>query len=380
MHVSSFFRKILDRMGKWRTLENVCGSFHTRRCLLCYVVAPFLYGGEPNPAHQNQWQAREITRQLDQLGFCVDVINYDNLKPYLCHQYDLVIDIHPGYDRPYLPFLKPGCKKIAYITGSNPLVANQAEQERLDDLFARRGVRLAPRRQVGSFPADVLERFDAFFLIGNSRTLATYDMFQLPPVYLLPNTAVAGINPVGSGRSAQNFLFWASGGQVHKGLDLLLELFPRYPQLQLFVCSSFKSERDFCALYHQELFATPNIHPEGFLDITGSRFQELAGRCAWMLLPSCAEGMSGSVTAAMSAGMVSVVSIACGFEDDEVILLPDCKVETIEKTVLTLASFSSEQLAGLSEKALQLAEERYAVACFSKRINQAFAEVLGESL
>jgi len=291
-----------------------------------------------------------------------------------------VIDIHPGNDRPYLPLLKPGGKKIAYITGSNPVVANQAEQERLDDVFARRGVRLAPRRQADPFPADLLEQFDAFFLIGNRRTLATYDMFQLPPVFLLPNTAVAGINPAGSGCSAQNFLFLASGGQVHKGLDLLLELFPRHPELNLFICSSFKSERDFCSLYHQELFATPNIHPEGFLDITGHYFQELAGRCAWMLLPSCAEGMSGSVTAAMSTGMVSVVSTACGFEEDEVIILPDCSLETIERTVLALASMPAEQVASQREKALQLAEERYAAACFSQRIGQAFAEVLHDGL
>lgn len=377
--MTRLFRKLFDRMAKWRSLENVCGSSHTRRCLLCYVVAPFLHGGEPNPAHQNQWQAREIARQLDRLGYCVDVINYDNPKPLLRHQYDLVIDIHPGSYRPYLPFLKPNGKKIAYITGSNPVVTNQAEQARLDDLYARRGVRLAPRRQSVPFTAEVLERFDAFFLIGNRRTLATYDMFQLPPVFLLPNTAVVGINPGCSGRSAQNFLFLASGGQVHKGLDLLLELFPCHPLLQLFVCSSFKSERDFCTLYHRELFATPNIHPEGFLDITGRRFQELAGSCAWMLLPSCAEGMSGSVTAAMSAGMVSVVSTFCGFEDDEVVLLPDCKVETIEKTVLALASISAEHLTMESEKALKLAEESYAAACFSQRIGLALAEVLHDS-
>ncbi|MCE1225459.1 MAG: glycosyltransferase [Geobacteraceae bacterium] len=376
----TIIRKIRDRLGRRRTLENVCHSMHTRRCLLCYVVAPFLHDGEPNPAHQNQWQAREIARQLDRLGFCVDVINYDNRTPRLRHQYDLVIDIHPGNDRPYLPFLKPGGKKIAYITGSNPVVANQAELKRLDDLFERRGVRLAPLRQADPFPAEALERFNAFFLIGNSRTLATYDEFNLPPVFLLPNTAVAGINPAGSGRSTQNFLFLASGGQVHKGLDLLLELFPRHPQLQLHVCSSFRSEHDFCKLYHRELFATPNIHPEGFLDITGHRFQELAGRCAWMLLPSCAEGMSGSVTAAMSAGMVSVVSTACGFEDDEVILLPDCSLEAIERTVLAVSSMPADQVADQREKALKLAEERYATACFSKRISQAFAEVLRDSL
>jgi len=369
-------KKLADRLGRYRTLENVWHSSHLRRCLLCYVVAPFLHRGEPNPAHQNQWQTREIARIIDSLGYCVDVVNFDNPKPRLMHGYDLLVDIHPGFDRSYLPYLNQGCIKIAYITGSNPAVANQAESDRLDDLFVRRGVRLAARRQSAPFPPDVLERFDAFFLIGNQQTLDTYHDFQLPRTFLLPNTAISGIDSGDMNRSTRNFLFLASGGQVHKGLDLLLEVFSRYQELHLYVCSSFRGERDFCRLYHRELFTTPNIHPVGFLDITGSSFRKIAGSCAWMLLPSCAEGMSGSVTVALSAGMVPVVSDVCGFGKEEVTLLPDCRIESIERIVNELAAMSVVQVKDECRRAVTVAEKQYSPSLFSALFKQHLEEVL----
>ncbi|MDK9719227.1 MAG: glycosyltransferase [Trichlorobacter sp.] len=369
-------RKLIERLGRRRTLENVCHSTHTPRCLLCYVVAPFLHGGEPNPAHQNQWQAREMARIVDSMGYCVDVINYDNLKPSLRHGYDLLIDIHPGFDRPYLPYLNQGCRKIAYITGSNPVVANRAESDRLDDLFARRGVRLAPRRQSAPFPPEVLERFNAFCLIGNKQTQDTYHDFHLPRTFLLPNTGISGMAPEDTKRSPLNFMFLASGGQVHKGLDLLLEIFPRHPELHLYVCSSFKGEQDFCELYCTELFNTPNIHSVGFLDITSSRFRDIANCCAWMLLPSCAEGMSGSVTAAMSVGLVPVVSKACGFDADDATVLPDCRIKTIENMVVELSRKTAQQLAEQSRRAVMIVEQQYALECYSRLFRQALEETL----
>lgn len=374
--MTRFFRKLFDRLGRYRTLENVCGASHTRRCLICYVVAPFLHGGEPNPAHQNQWQAREMAKIIDSLGYCVDVINFDNPKPSLRHGYDLLIDIHPGINRPYLPYLNQGCRKIAYITGSNPVVANLAESDRLDDLYVRRGVRLAPRRQSAPFPPEVLEQFNAFCLIGNKQTLDTYHDFRLPRTFLLPNTGISGIDPGDTKRSSLNFMFLASGGQVHKGLDLLLEVFPRHPELHLYVCSSFRSEKDFCKLYRTELFNTPNIHSVGFLDITSSRFREIANCCAWMLLPSCAEGMSGSVTAAMSVGLVPVVSKACGFDADHAKVLPDCRIETIENMVAELAYQTAQQLVEQSRSTVTIVEQQYAPECYSRLFRQALEETV----
>jgi hypothetical protein len=213
-------------------------------------------------------------------------------------------------------------------------------------------------------------------MIGNQQTLDSYRDFQLPGTFLLPNTGISGIDPGDAKRSPLHFMFLASGGQVHKGLDLLLELFPRHPELHLYVCSSFKGERDFCELYRTELFNTPNIHPVGFLDITSNRFREVAGSCSWMLLPSCAEGMSGSVTTAMSAGLIPVVSMACGFTAGQVILLPDCRIETIENLALELSRQPEQQVLDQCRRAVSIAEEQFATARFSRLFRQALEETI----
>ena len=59
-------------------------------------------------------------------------------------------------------------------------------------------------------------------------------------------------------RDPKKFVFFGSLGAVHKGLDLLLEVFSRMTtDCKLYVCSGYEKEEDFCKLYHKELYETP---------------------------------------------------------------------------------------------------------------------------
>ena len=78
------------------------------------------------------------------------------------------------------------------------------------------------------------------------------------------------------------FLFIASGRQVHKGLDLVLEAFARRPHLELFVCSLFAEEGDFCSTII-ELYQTSNIHAVGPVDIGDRIFRQIADRCSFSI-------------------------------------------------------------------------------------------------
>ncbi|WP_314621160.1 hypothetical protein, partial [uncultured Selenomonas sp.] len=102
--------------------------------------------------------------------------------------------------------------------------------------------------------------------------------------------------------------------QVHKGLDLLLEIFGQkdFP-FELYICSSFQSEKEFCEVYKSELFHTSNIHSVGFIDIMGEKFCEISEKCSFTILPSCSEGVAGSALTAMSAGIIPIVIRECGF-------------------------------------------------------------------
>ena len=181
-------------------------------------------------------------------------------------------------------------------------------------------------------------------------------------------------------RKANNFMFLGSAGQVHKGLDLLLEVFAeKCKNCNLYVCSSFENESDFCKAYKYELYNTSNIHPIGFVDIKSDKFKEIAEKCAYMIMPSCSEANAGSVLTAMSAGIIPIVSRECGFEDDEVIHLKDCSKECLEDSIKFYASKDDEWIKSESEKAVKIVKERYSEECFIEFICNGLENVISNN-
>jgi glycosyltransferase involved in cell wall biosynthesis len=360
--------------------RNVLRSAHGRHCLLMYRVGAFR-SAQPAAVHQNIGQARELAQALSECGYNIDVVDFDEHRSGLLTQdYDLVIDLNPA-DRPlYEGRLAPGARTLCYITGSNPAFSNTAELERIADLRRRRGVSLQPRRQTPPFSRERLESFDAMLTFANTQALSTYGEFRLPPVHHLVNNGYDDVITTDPRRrDRRRFLFLASTGQVHKGLDLLLELFAGEPGLELVVCSPFAKEHDFVRAYRRELFDTANIHAAGFVNVKSERFRELQSDCGTMILPSCSEAQCGSVTVAMSFGIPIVVSRECDFEDPELRMLPDCLPETLKGVVHELARQPEAQVVEESERTLLLARASYRPADYARSVRQALTAVLESS-
>ena len=328
---------LIRRIRRKTLCENVNRTSYAKNCLVVYITPPISRPRLPVD-HQNVSHVRMLVNVIGEFGYNVDVADMlaDTIR--LHKQYDLVIDVHPGMH----PEISPACigaKRVAFITGSNPAFSNAAEEQRLRELYERRGVMLKQRRWAKPFVADDIETLDAFWFIGNKYNLKSYDSFRLPPVFYLRNSAQPQFYDISlTHRDSKAFMYLAGGGSVHKGLDRVLEAFSARPDLKLYVCSPFRYEQDFCEVYKHELFRTPNIIPIGFLKLGSKRFKRLAEICAFSIQPSCSEGMSGSVLTVMSAGMIPLISRECGFADGEVIILPDCSVETIKEQIEKYAS------------------------------------------
>ena len=328
--------------------------------------------------HQNEWQFRELARALSEMGYNVDAVEFDERRPLLRRDYDLVIDLHPRAHPIYEGRLAKNARRIAFITGSNPSFSNAAERARLADLERRRGVRLKPRRTVPPFPKPVLESFDSMITFAGRTALETYAEFRLPPVHPLVNSGYDDVQPTEpERRDPARFLFMASVGQVHKGLDLLLEVFAGEPDLSLVVCSMFEAERDFTRAYRKELYHSPNIHPSGFMDLKSAAFRELQAACGAMILPSASEGQSGSVTAALSYGIPCIVSRICGVDEPEIEILPDCSPAAIRETVRAWARQPRETLHERSAQGLALMRRKYRPADYARSVREALRATLG---
>src|SRR5437764_3223235 len=80
--------------------------------LLSYISAPFLLGlGETLPnVHSNFWGSRQIAKTFLDLGYAVDVIDWDSCEFKPQRDYSYCIDIH-NLER-LTPFLNKDCTKI----------------------------------------------------------------------------------------------------------------------------------------------------------------------------------------------------------------------------------------------------------------------------
>ncbi|BET69682.1 hypothetical protein ASA1KI_46000 [Opitutales bacterium ASA1] len=345
----------------------------TRRALLVHLVEPFRRDGV-DTRHQNRFQASELARILATHDFRVDVLAPRGALPPGTKPYDVVVDLHPGLTA--FP-RHSSTLHVAYITGSNPAFANEAERVRLSDLARRRGRHLRARRQTPEFSDANLGRCSAMLFIGNEHNLGTYAGLRLPPVHFVTNFAYRTTPAAATtGRLSRHFLFLASGGQVHKGLDLLLEVFAQRPEWHLHVCSNFHEEWDFVRAYRRELFHLSNITPHGFLKLDSAEFVAVARRCGHVVLPSCSEATAGSVISAMAAGLRPVVSRECGFDEGLVDVLETCEPDAIESLLARCASRSPHELEAMSSRAIESAADRFSPEAFTRSVESALSSVL----
>lgn len=350
-------------------LQNVNHSRHKQNCLLKYITAPFrsppLYH-----RHQNMWQVPEIAKIVGEFGYNVDVINYDDEQTRLNKKYNLLIDIYPQNSKVYENHLASDCIKALYSTGASPEWQNRQQAARVNALNARRHAHLRPKAVVQPFGPSI-SSFDAMFLIGNEFTQSTYGSLPIKKVFLIKNSAYLFPDTDLNHKSPNTFLYMATYPQALKGLDLLLEVFGRNQTISLVIAGQYEAEKDFCHVYERELYRSPNILPIGVVDVTSSLFNKIRQIASFVVLPSCSEGMSGSVLTAMSAGLIPIVSRECGFGDGEVFNMGECSISGIRDTLLAFAKKPLDWIKNESSRAVETVRTRYSPSHFSQSFRTA---------
>lgn len=360
-------------------LLNVNKTSFSKNCLLSYIQRPFSCVNGLNPVHQNQQQVVKIAEIIGSFGYNVDVADFTSKKAILVKKYDAVFDILARENPVYKNNLSINAKRIIYFTGSESKFANNAELTRISNLYNRKRIKLKPRRQAPKI-IDEVQSYDEVILIGNAYNLKTYtNRFNFKSIDLVSNTGY-GFDPDYldcESKSANNFLFFGSSGCVHKGLDLLLDIFSEkgFP-CNLYVCGNYENEKDFKRAYYKELYSTKNVIPVGFVNILSEEFKKICQTCTYTILPSCSEGQAGSITTCMSAGLIPICSRECGFEDNEVINLEDCEIDTIRNAILYYSQKDKEWIEENQKKVVELTKTKYSMENFEKEMRAALSKVL----
>lgn len=336
--------------------------------LLSYVLEAFLLkAGQPIPiSHTHYWESLQIAKTFLEMGYCVDVIRFDNDIFIPQKDYAFFIETRWNLQRS-ASYLNKDCIKIFHADTAHLLFHNAAEAKRLLDLQQRRGITLIPRRY--ELPNKAIEYADCATVLGNEFTLSTYKYAQ-KPLYPIPISSPL-VYPWPGDKDFEacrkHFVWFSSGGLVHKGLDLLLDVFLQIPDYHLTICGPVNKEEDFIQAFYKELYQTPNIHTVGWVNIDSDQFREIINSCIGLVYPSCSEGQSGAVVTCLHAGLIPIVSYESGVDvHDFGLILKECSIAEIKDAIIKISHLPIAQLRQMAIKAWEYARANHTRDRFAK--------------
>lgn len=352
--------RIESRLHNWFGFPRVVlgDKRAQKKALLIYLphVLNWKEGDARLHVHANARRCRYIAFSLVQRGYRVEVVHYDDVKFVPTEDYDVVI----AASGQVLGRLRQTQKHGVWIylrTGRHRNYIDRVMEDRYQQLNERKGTKLKWIKKKET-PAD-FERFDAVACTdGNGSTSATYAAAGVT-VFSFRVPASPAIQFVSKEyeKRRNGFMYLAGWLPVGKGLDWLLEIFARRPDLELYICGRIPEE--FKALYFNEL-QLPNIHEMGFVEPTSQMFMELCQKAVWYISPSATEGCQGAALTTMAAGLIPILSEACGVDTLGVgLTITPCAMDVLVETIDRAAHFPVNTLEAQSRKARRVIEERY---------------------
>ena len=348
------------------------------RALFSYLVHPLLppKGFRDQVMFSNRGICQEIARVLNEMGYVVDIVNYDNSKWNPDKNYDLFIG-HAGINFERISRALPGnVPRIYFSTGIYWQEWNRCASQRINDLAKRKGIYFKPDRSISMDEEYANREANGIICLGNEHAVKTYSKFQ----------NVIGINnavfPITSedwrkkdyGLGKNHFLFFSGRGNVHKGLNLLLEAFEN-TDLHLHVCQHIDPE--FKRIFSRELTELPNVHLHGFVRMRSRKFEELAKQCNWIISATCAEGQPGAVLEGMGYGLIPILPDSANIDfEGWGFRLENFGIETIREIVKKASELEPEECMRQSIGVSQLIRENYSVERFRRSFSSAVAEIL----
>lgn len=350
-----------------------------KRALVSYTTPPFLLSRRNRRSLQfsNAGIARTLVQVLNDMGYVVDIVDWDDQQFRPARPYDLFVG-HGGRNYEGIArALGPDTAKVYFATTLYWREQNRRAEQRLWDLEQRRGVRLPPDRLIADDEDFANGAADGIVCLGNETAKASFHRFPL--VIPLNNGYYSDPRRQDVTRKdfadcRDHFLFFSSTGNVHKGLDLLLEAFAR-TDAHLHICQNIAPE--FRAVYRHELEDLPNIHFVGYTVMRSPAFYRLMDACGFLIHPSCAEGQPGSVIECMQQGLIPILSRENNISTEDFgITLPDCSVAQIVGAVEDLRRRTPQWCRERSLRTQRAAERDYSAAGFARNMRGALTGIL----
>jgi len=347
-----------------------------KRAVICYLTYSFLCDwGSTNIGRTQPFEIMKIVKTISGFGYAVDIIGCNDLKALVVlknRKYDLIFGFGEAFYQ--MTNLHPNAKSILYMTENTPAFSYKQEKERIDYFYQRHGRKINLRRSGKYFKKHHLDK-----LYSHVITMGEAELLQNSynnPKSIFP-TGLRNIRYSFTEKnhlqSRNNYLWFGSTGAIHKGLDILLDVFYKRDDIILHICGLDKKERKILNIRQKD-----NIIEYGHVDVNSDAYLELIQKCTYIILPSCSEGFSTAVTTGMLHGLIPIVIKDTGFNraGDNVILLEDYKVDYLAETINELSCSDPHELSKLSKKVFDFAQENFSLEAFENHFRKIMTEII----
>lgn len=374
------WRFLNNHVVKYSFYQNInlnLNNQNQKKVLLSYITAPMEYNEKQKIHHTNIHESIQILQILIAQGFCIDLIHCqdnENLALLATKKYDLIIGFGEAFYEACL--LNPNSKKVIYLTELSPWFSLSQEKERIQYFYDRHFIKIQVKRSEKFFKSKYIDVADFGILMGNEYTARTYNG-NFKRIYLLQPTGL--INPDykfqirNVQKTKKQFVWFGSSGAVHKGLDILIDVFGKLSDCTLYVCGLNPLERQELSFMKKY----DNIVDLGFLDVVSVRFLELVNQCSYVVFPSCSEGMATSVLTCMNHSLVPIVTKETGISVyDFGFEIEDYHVESVMQIVKKASNLDEQELQKMHEKAFSYASTTFNLEHFTKSFTKIIDDIL----
>ncbi|MCC7303923.1 glycosyltransferase [bacterium] len=363
-------------------LRNVMKTNFKKHALVSYLTAPFKTGSSPSK-HNNTLDALLLPQVLSELGYNVDVMNFTDKKNYDFSKYDVIL----GFGNPFLNSYSNNthAKRIYYGTSVAPHMQNVLSIRRLEEFYKRHKLWLIESGRIINQASGLqTQAIDGLTYFGNDFVAETFRQTFPGPMHHIHNIGFVTrkssdvLTVQKNWNTARNtFVTVVGAGAIHKGLDLMLELFTKHPEWELHIGAPVLNEKRFFDFY-EETLKLPNIHHYGFLDISSDLYLAILDQAGFYISPSASEGCPTTVINAATNGKLLIIANKESGLESEAYIRPikELSVESLEKSIFTAQKLPSKELEKLSIQSHHYFSTHHTENIFCKDLKTALADIL----
>lgn len=360
------FRKMDVRRSENITLGiNQNCLKNQKKILVCYMdYDRTAYSLRYANGHTNLQEMFQIIKALIDMDFCIDVCgcnNPDVARELPSDYYDYIFGFGDMFR--LAREKNPKAYTIMYMTENPYNISYMREQERIDYFRERTGKVISFERTGKFYNKDDEKLANAIVCLGEKYYFDNQIVRRIYPSAFINEKYIENAH---DNRKPQNFMVFGVKGFVHKGNDLLVDVFTRHPEWNLYMCG-----RDIQRECRKVGIKLPmNIIDCGFVDVASKSFLELVDKCPFILLPSCSEGMSTALLTCMRHGLIPVTMRGTGMDELEEYCeyFEDYRIDVVERKLCELSQKGKYELEVMSDRIYVYANENFTLEKYTENI------------